>query len=257
MVDKNLNRRLTEAVRNYNLKIERARKAGVPKNRLPVPVQASDIRESLVLSRNIEKEIKRLEKFSRASTEKVKLGKNVYGALWMKEYFKNNRTQAINYYESELRRLNKRAKKFPGESGYSDTVKAKLDVLNKNIDEMDEHEFKAGIRAIEKFIEVPSLRKTQYREYLEVVDKLMDTLGYSEKVKDEFFKKFQVLTPTQFLYMYDETDLIARIYNLYQGRDDDGEIVLNTGTADEAKELMDLLLQDVDYYILDALKNAD
>ena len=82
----------------------------------------------------------------------------------------------------------------------------------------------------------------------------MDTLNFPEEERKKFFKKFEQLTPTQFLYMYDNNPLIDRIYDLYLERDKDGDVILNTDNA-TAEDLINELMEQADVMIEDAKLN--
>ena len=254
--DKELSKRLSDAVKRYNRIVKRAEKSGIPKVRLPELVKASDIRKTHVLRRDLEKEIKRLENFSRDSMERVEINKSFKAPRWMIDYYSKNRKLAINFFEKELRRVEKRTEKYPGEGDYEDVIRAKLGVLKRDLKDLDERAFRNAIISINQFNESPSVAKNHYRGFLQVVEIVMDTLGYSDEEKNKFFKKFEVLTPSQFLYLYDNNNLISRVYELYFGKDVNGEIQLNTDDG-TAEDLINSLIEDVDSSILDALENAD
>ena len=83
----------------------------------------------------------------------------------------------------------------------------------------------------------------------------MGVLEIDEDVKNNFFNKFQQLTPTQFLYAYDNNDIIARVYELYFKRNADGTVQLNTD-VNSANDIMNSLFEQADLMVEDAKVNS-
>ena len=255
--NKDFNKRLYKTVRNYNRKIERAEGSGIPKNRLPHRLKVSDLKGSYTKRSELNKVLNQMENFNRSSVKAMGyFNEDVRTTKWNYDFVKTNQLPAIQYFENEFKRVEKRVSKLPGERGYLNTISAKIKTLQKDISEMDDNEFRASLSAINEFITRPSSLKDDYRQYLHCVEEVMDTLNMSTEKKNEFFKKFEQLTPTQFLYAYDNNDIIGRIYELYFKRDENGEVVLNTD-VDSANELIDVLFEEVDFIIEDAKTNSD
>ena len=250
------NAEIRRIVHNFNQTRNRAEKAGVPKNRLPNTIKVSELKASYKNKNDLQKVLKQLEKFTRKATNnRINIGNDFKTTQWNIDFLKTNRNLAKEYFKREFERVEKRVSKFPGERDYLNTISAKIDVLSKDVKNLDDKEFKASLNAVNEFIEAPSVRSTRYRGFLRVVEDVMDSLEVDKKKKDEFFKKFEQLTPTQFLYMYDNNNIIARVYELYFKRNENGEVQLNTD-VDSANDIIESLFEQSDLIIEDAKLNS-
>ena len=250
------NAEIRRRVHNFNQTRNRAEKAGVPKNRLPNPVKVSELKSSYKTKRELERALNQLDRFSRKSTkQRINITDDFKTTKWNYDFVKGNRDLAKEYFENEFKRVEKRTARFPGERDYLNTISAKIETLGKNIDNLDDKEFKASYNAINEFLGASSLRKERYREFLSVAEEVMDTLEIDDEVKNKFFKKFEQLTPTQFLYAYDNNDIVARVYELYFKRNADGSVQLNTD-ENSAKEIMNSLFEQADLMVEDAKLNS-
>lgn len=250
------NAEIRRRVHNFNQTRNRAEKAGVPKNRLPNPVKVSELKSNYKTKRELERALNQLDKFSKKSTnQRINITDDFKTTKWNYDYVKGNRDLAKEYFKKEFERVEKRVSHYPGERDYLNTISAKIDILGKDINKLEEREFKASLSAVNEFMNAPSQRKSAYRGYLTVVEDVMDTLNIDSNKKNAFFKKFEQLTPTQFLYMYDNNALIERVYELYFKRNENGEVQLNTD-VDSANEIIDELLEQADLMVEDAKLNS-
>ena len=253
--DSNLNSRIRKDVRNFNYR--RARLEALGYKNLPERQTVSEIKKRYTKRVDLERELKFLQGFRQKDLEKkVEYQGGVKAIKWEYDYLKKNSKAAIEYFQREYDRISKRVGRFPGESMYLDNIVTKLDILNTNIRYMSQSEFRSAIAAIKEFERTPTLRTKQYRNFLNEVEWVMDTLGYSNKQKNSFFKKFEVLTPSQFLYAYDNNDIINRIYNLYHKDYNETDARL-TETEENASLIMDELLKQADMIVKDAQENMD
>ena len=253
--NKAYNARIRNIVHNFNQSRNRAEKAGVPKNRLPRTVKVSELKASYPTRRELEKALTQLENFSRKATrDRISIGDS-QTTRWNFDFVKANQNLAKEYFEREYKRVEKRTSKFVGERDYLNTISAKIETLGKNVNELDDKEFMASYNAINEFLGSSSLRKERYREFLSVVDEVMGVLEIDDDVKNNFFNKFQKLTPTQFLYAYDNNDIIARVYELYFIRNADGTVHLNTD-VNSANDIMNSLFEQADLMVEDAKANS-
>lgn len=243
MYNKEFNETIRNEVRNYNKRRKRAREAGMSLKKLPPLIKVSELKASIKSKKDMERTLNVLKAFRKEDIDK-----------WNKEFYLVHRTQALKYFEKEHARVSKRVKRMPGESLYLDTIEAKIKNLKLSVNEMDESLLRAGIKSVEEYLEAPFVRKTRYRSFLKEVDVVMETLNISDEDRKTFFKKFEQLTPTQFLYMTDNNNIIERIYELYFKRDSHGEVILNTDEA-SAKKLINELFEQADYMIEDAKQN--
>lgn len=250
------NAEIRRRVHNFNQNRKRAELAGVPKNRLPNPVKVSELKANIKTKSELERVLNQLDKFSKKATnDRINIGEDFKTTKWNYDYLKINRNLAKEYFENEYKRVEKRVSQLPGERNYLDTISAKIELLSKDINTLEDREFRASLNAVNEFMRAPSQRKTQYRSFLSEVEEVMKTIGYNKSKRDEFFKKFEQLTPTQFLYAYDNSGLIARVYALYFERDDSGDVVINT-THESAEEILNELFEQIDFIIEDAKLNS-
>lgn len=250
------NAEIRRRVHNFNQNRKRAELAGVPKNRLPNPVKVSELKANIKTKSELERVLNQLDKFSKKATnDRINVGEDFKTTKWNYDYLKINRNLAKEYFENEYKRVEKRVSQLPGERNYLDTISAKIELLSKDINTLEDREFRASLNAVNEFMQAPSQRKTAYRSYLTVVEEVMDTLNIDKATKDAFFKKFEQLTPTQFLYMYDNNALIERVYELYFKRTENGEVQLNTD-VNSANEIIEELLEQADLMVEDAKLNS-
>lgn len=249
------NAEIRRRVHNFNQNRKRAELAGVPKNRIPRKVKTSELKASYPTRRELEKALRHLESFNLKSTQDSISIDDYKTTKWNYDFVKGNQDLARKYFENEFKRVEKRTARFPGERDYLNTISAKIETLGKNVNELDDKEFRASYNAINEFLGASSIRKERYREFLSVVEEVMDTLEIDDDVKNKFFKKFEQLTPTQFLYAYDNNDIIARVYELYFKRNTDGTVQLNTD-VNSAKEIMNSLFEQADLMVEDAKLNS-
>lgn len=250
-----LNSRIRNDVRNFNRRRDRLEKLGY-KN-LPKHQTVSELKKRYNVRSDLERELNFLRGFSKQDlTKKIEFDGGVKAIKWEYEYLKKNSKAAIAYYQREYDRISKRVGRFPGESLLLDNIVTKLDILNTNIRYMSQSEFRSALAAINEFNMHPSIRTKQYRGFLNEVEWVMQQIGYSNEQMDSFFKKFEKLTPSQFLYAYDNNDIINRIYSLYHKDYDETEARL-TDTEDNARDLMDELLSQADEIVKDAQQNMD
>lgn len=254
--NKSYENKIKQKIKNYNERLRYAENAGVPKNRLPRKAKLFNFQTIYTTKKEMDKALARLDKFNMDSAKKLKNIGDTRTTEWNYDLFKENRKLAKEYFESEYNRVEKRTLKYAGERDYLNTISAKIDVLDKDMEKLSGVEYQAGLRAIEEFMNAPMLRKNNYRQFLNEVEAVMETIGVDKNKRNEFFKKFETLTPTQFLYAYDNNDVINRVYALYFKRDVNGEVIINTNIG-SAKAIIDDLFEQVDYIIEDAKLNSD
>ena len=245
---------LRSVVRNYNKRRNRMEKAGY-KN-VPPPAKVSELRRRYAVDSDLAREAERLKNLGRGDViQKVDMLGGVKAIKWEYDYLKENIYSAKDYFEREYMRVSKRVARFPGERTYLDTLAAKINLLNHEVDFMSQKQFRSAIAAATEFATAPTRLKTNYRAFMSEVDAVMDRLGYSAEQRQAFFKKFEQLTPSQFLYLYDNNDIIGRVYELADSPEH-GELKINT-TEDDAKDKIDTMMEEADNMIKDAKKNAD
>ena len=254
--DKLLNDLIRNEVRNYNARLKRMSKQGV--KRLPEKQYVHELKRRYNTKTELMREINRLRDLSKEQVVKsveTKGGAKV--AQWQYTYAKTNRTAAKQFFEKEYERVEKRAGRFPGERMQLDTISAKINLLETPLEKLTQSQFRSVISTINEFATSPTQLKAQYRGFLSEVEWVMDKVGIEGSEKEKFFKKFQTLSPDQFLYAYDNNDLIGRIYALYRKDYGADEAYLNVGSVEDAKSMIEELMAQTDVMITEAKLNAD
>lgn len=248
-----LNLRLRNDVRNYNKRIKRAEAKGL--RNLPPLLKVRDIKALYTDRRQLERELNRIESLNRKDlTNRYSKKGGARGLDWQFEFVKSNQIAAKEYFTKEYGRVNAKVSRFPGERTYLDTISSKIDMLSKNINDASESQFRSMLSATIEFQNSPELRRKSYRGFLSEVDWVMDQTGISQEQRDKFFKKFEQLTPTQFLYAYDNNDIINKIYSLYRKDFGAEEAVLTD--PENAEELIRQLMSEADEIVNDAKLNS-
>lgn len=251
--DSGYNKNIRSIVANYNQRRKRMIKAGY--KQVPRAALVSELKGRYSTRNELDRELNYLKNLGKKDLlRRVETSGGVKAIGWQYDYAKNNLKNAREYFVSEYKRVSKRVAKYPGERQYLDTIKNKINLLDMNIDYMNQSDFRSVITTIDEFAMSPSMRKAQYRGFLSEVDWVMEKIGYDEEKRDKFFKKFSKLTPTQFLYAYDNNDIIGKIYRLYHKDYGQEEATLTDG--EDAETLMDLLTEQADVIIEDAKENA-
>ena len=252
--DNELNSRMRNIVRNYNKRRLRLEKSGY--THVPPPALVSELKSRYNNRSELNKELNRLSNLSKENVlRKVENSGGVKAVEWEMKYLKNNLNSAKEYFEREYNRVSKRIGKFPGERTYLDAISSKINLLNLDTSYMTQHQFRSAMSAVNEFAKAPTNLKSRYRGFLSEAEWVMDRVGISEKEKDKFFNKFSKLTPTQFLYAYDNNPIIARIYNIYF-KADGGEATMTTDSEDARKQI-ESLFEQADDIVNDAIKNMD
>lgn len=250
--DKNLNKRVSRIVRNYNQRVRRANKLGkINKSELPETVSIKTLKKSYSNRRDLESELRNLELFSRKDA-RTKFGDiNAYEA----KVFEENRIKAIHYFEKQLEYAKNKVKNnFPGEMNHVRTLEANLDLLKSGIGRLNSNERRAAVNYVNKYRKSFERQATGYRGFLSEVDLIMQHLEIDKDTRDKLFEKFSVLNEEEFFELYNNNELINKIYMLadspkYTG----GKIVLHE-TERETRRLIESLMENIDVYINDIKK---
>lgn len=249
-----LNNLLRNEVRNYNKRVKRAEQRGF--RNLPSLEKVSEIKSRYKSRSDIMAQIERLRRFntSKGLTRTANsAGTKVFN--WQKDFIQSNLAGAKEYFKSEYARVAKRELRFPGERTYLDAISSKLRLLEQDFASLTQSQARSMYATIKEFYDVPKNREAQYRGFLSEVEWVMEITGISQEQRDKFFKKFNTLTPSQFLYAYDNNDIIERVYNLYV-RQGENEPYLSDN-LESATKIIELLMDEVDDIVNDAKANMD
>ena len=253
------NAEIRRGVYNFNQTRKRAIDAGVPKSKLPNSVKVSELKSRFKTRDELNRELKRLQNFSRKSlSEIVETEGGASITKWNLNYLKAH-TEAAKQYLMKRREIfaNKIKNGFPGERMNLDNVESKLNILNLDLNTVSSQQLKSYEAIINEYLKYPNRGLRGYRGFLSEVDWVMGNVGISEEQKKVFFDKFKQLTPEEFQYMYDSSDLINRIYMLVDSPIHGGiESITMNASSKAARELIDTLFEEVDELIAEAKEKA-
>ena len=247
------NKYIQKVVRNYNKRQKRMEEAGF--KYIPDKVKIKELKKHYNSRTELNKELNRLKKLKMINVQNKRVtnsGLNVF--KWQYNYLKTNIDEAKNYFNEEYERVSKRGAKFPGERLYLDAIKSKINLLEQDINYLTQSQFRSVMSAVNEFYNAPRNREAQYRGFLSEVEWVMEKTGIPEEKRDKFFKKFSKLTPSQFLYAYDNNSIIDRVYNLYV-RQGENEPFLSD--PKDAKKVIEELMKEADDIVKDAQLNVD
>lgn len=240
------NARIRRVVKNFNARSARAGKQGMKVRGATLKVSDLKARYRDSSIDELNKELKLLDSFSlRKSKEQYT---NLLGAKapkWKLEYLKANQEAAKAHFLREHMRVSGETINFPSERLELDNITKKINILNKPLDQMKQHELNTYMATINEYMEEPALQRAGYRGFLSEVDSVMTLLGYDQKTKNSFYRKLSKLKPYQFNSLYEDNDLINRIYELADSPTYKHGIKLNT-SRDDASRLIDTLLEEID-----------
>lgn len=251
-----LNNEMRRSVKNFNAKVTYMEN----KNYRNIPERTSvrELKARYSKRSDLIREINRLNSFKKTDlVKRIETDGGNKAIKWQLDFIKANTENAKEYFQNEYKRVSKRLGKFPGERTYLDTISAKIELLERDINYMNQSDFRSTYNIVNEFAMSPTRRKAQYRGYLSEVEWLMNKLGYEDEKIEKLFNKFTTLTPSQFLYAYDNNDIIAKIYRLYHKDYGDAEGHLTTRTEEQARDLVDEFFAQVDDIVKDAKKNMD
>ena len=171
-----VNALLRKEVRNFNKRVIRAEKRGF--RNLPQLEKVSELKSRYKTQSDLVREINRLKNFKRGDIlTRIENQGGAKALKWEMDYIKSNAKDAKAYFEREYERVSKRVGKFPGERIYLDTIKSKLNLLDRNIDYLSQSEFRSFKSAVSEFYDAPANREAQYRGFLSEVDWVMEKLN--------------------------------------------------------------------------------
>lgn len=250
---KEFNSQAQNIVKNYNAKVKRARNAGI--KRVPETVKLRELKALNKTSVELNRELNRLKSFERSTLNPITTKGGAITTSFQLKTLKSNLIGARKYFASEVARREKRNLRFPSERLLLVNTQEKEMLLYQDIESLSPEDFRSFAATIREYETYPAKRAAGYRGFLSEVDNVMQMLGYSEETIKELVNKFNKLNPDQFFYAYDNSDLIARIYELADSPIY-GELKLNT-TEDDATDLINTLMEEADNIIKDAIENVD
>lgn len=252
--DKAYNSEIRRIVHNFNRKRNRAIKRGF--THLPPAMSVSELKLRYSTRKDLNRELKMLERFSKKGDDVLKIVETSGGAKaikWEMEYIKKNLRYAKEFFDREIQKA--AALDTPlnvAKMEYINNLKSKRDYLNLELAELSSSQLKTFKNTINDYLYANERNLQGYRNWMNEVELIMRTLGYDNKTINEFFEGFDELTPRQFLTMYQQSALVSRIYELYIPTRDHS-FKLSTSEED-AKDLIDTFMIEKEELIEKAKK---
>lgn len=242
--DANYNAKINRVVKNFNQKRNRAIKRGFKS--VPPPIKVSELKARYTTRKDLNKQLDLLSKFAhgRDVLNRVENQGGATAIAWEFDYLKANEQLARQFFIREYNRIAPKTVDFPGEKMRLDNLKAKIDMLDLDISTMSQNQFNSYRSTINEFINKPKKYAAGYRGFLSQVERVMRYLNFDNNTIDRFFDKFSNLTPEQFNKLYEDSDLISRIYEIADSPQYT-EIKFNTSDED-AEKLLDTLIEETD-----------
>ena len=236
---KDYNQNLRREVSNFNRRRDTAIRAGFKS--VPDRAYVSELKRRYDKRGDLDRELKRLNEFNRDSLKEVEMSGGVKAVKWNIDYIKNNLEQAKKYYKREEAILADRVGRFPSQRDDLDIVIRNREILDRNIKEISQDEFDDMKGAIDTFIRSRNKWGAGYRGFMAEVDDVMTKVNIKKEDRDAFFAKFDKLSHEEFFYIYEDNDLIKRIYALIDSPKHKNK--LTTGVKDAKKYINDLMAQ--------------
>lgn len=255
---KDYNAKLQRAVRNFNKKRKTAIRNGF-KN-IPPIIRVSDLKARYEKRSDLERELKLLYKFSSRRGKLLEVIENEGGAksiAWEFEHLKANEKLARDFYIRQFTIYASRAGEFPSERDKLSEMGSKLAALDMDIAYMNQDQFRAYRNAINSFLENAAKRRGGFRGFMSQALEIMKFAGIDKKDINRVMKKINELTPDQFTKMYTESDLVQRIYELADSPKYTGGRLKLLTTEENAKEITEAFVEEVDDIVEQAKKEPD
>lgn len=251
--DSDFNNKIRREVMNYNQNRSRAIKRGL-KNVPPI-ARVSDLKARYTSRKELEKELTRLRQFKAGKLTEVETAGGAKALDWELNYLRKITNEAKQYYNREILSTQRYLAKFPnqrdiGKEEHLNELLDKRSFLDQDIKSLNQEDYKTFRATVYDYTQEHYRSNRSYRGFLSEVEAVMTMVGIDKDVINLFMKKFKVLSPEEFVYLYNNSDLIARIYELADSPTL-GKLKLNTSKSD-AKEKIETLLAEQDDLIQQA-----
>ena len=246
--NKAYNDEISKVVKNFNQKVNRLHKRGV--THLPERQTVAELKSRYESRKQLNKELQLMKQFTKAKKtdllKEVETEGGVKSTAWNIQYLKELTSDAKQFYDRQIESISKNDIIYDiGRKSYVENLKRERDFLEYNIDELNKSDFKTYNKIIKKFTGYSTLAKRSYRGFMSEVEGVMRMVGIENKNINEFMEKFKELKPHQFVQMYNENNLIHKVYDIADSPEGNGELKLNTSKED-ALNIANALLEQAD-----------
>ena len=243
-----LNARMRRTVREYNRRVRRANTEGkVRKSNLPEVTSVKTLKASFQKRSDLERELKTLEMFRRKSAREPA---GDFITKYDVDVIKANKEATIKHFENVANIIRGKAESnYPLQRARLDTIELNIQNLKQDVDTANESDLRAMKAYVDKYRKSFERQATGYRGFLSELDLIMDRVGIEGADKDAFFNKMSQLNSEEFYELYEKSDLISKIYELADSPKYTGGKLVLYDTEQNAKELIDTLMQEADMLI--------
>lgn len=250
------NKFIRNTVRNFNKRRATAINKGIKE--VPPIMKVSDLKARYSTRAELNKELSFLRNFKGEDALKVIETQGGATAIkWEVDYLKalvGNTKDFLNRQLFEIRQSMRKNPKIR-DLAKEDMVNLLLDkrnLLDMELAQLNKEDFRVYRSTIYEYVQEHQRSGRAYRGFLNEVELVMQMTGVDSKTISKFMNKFKTLSPEEFIYLYNNSDLIARIYELADSPSL-GDFKLNTG-VDDARDMIDTLLEEQDMLIDSAKK---
>lgn len=242
--DADYNAEIKRIVYNFNRKRNRAIKRGF--RNVPDKQYVSELKSRYDTREDLNRELSNLEMYNKMGSAVNEVIETLGGGRltqYEMNYLKSNLASTKAFFDRQI----KEAKDlFESDTNsiarreYLFNLQEKRKFLELDIDYLDQSAIKT-FQKYERQAQTYNLdRARKYRSFLAIVDQAMSMVGFSNQAKDTFFSKFNELTPAEFVKLYQRSNLLQRVYELYVSKDQ-----LSTDD-DDATRILSLLIERID-----------
>lgn len=238
---KDIEAQVIRDVKLFNAKRSKAIKQGY--KHVPPVLTVAELKSRYDTKGQLMGELEHIRSFSvsKDAMKEVELSGGAKAIQWEIDDLKRNLQYAKDWLGREFSTVRGLMYKMPGERTRLSNVIAKRAILEQDIEMLDQRSFDTYKGVIDDFYNAGVKRDAGYRGFLSEVELVMRRIGVDEKTIDEFFDTINTLTPNQFMLLYENEELIKKVYSLADSPTFGG-FKLNTDEKD-AKETIDTLLE--------------
>ena len=244
--DPDFNAEIRRDVKNFNQKRNRAYRRGF--SYLPNKVYVSDIKANFTTKAEIRRYLRELKKFNAMGDRAFDVSTTSQGgkiSRYNLMFIKDNLKDTKAFFDrqiAEAEELFYEDQYSIARRDYLFNLQAKRKYLDLEIMQLNQ----SGLKTFDKYTkQALSYNKnniTAYKGFLSGVEDVMKRLGYDEKTIAALYEKMGNISPAQFIKMYRQSDLIARIYDIIPSPEH-GKNIITTGD-DQAKKYIDKFMNE-------------
>lgn len=254
--DPDFNAEIRRIVKNFNQKRNRAYRRGF--SYLPNKAYVSEIKTNFDTRADIRKYLRELEKFNKmgdAAFDVITTDNGGRISRYNLRFIKDNLKDTKAFFDRQI----EEAEQLFYEDQYSIArrdylfnLQQKRKYLDLDIMNLDQ----SGIRSFDRYtkqaLNYSKSNITAYKGFLSGVEEVMRNLGYDEKTISLMYDKVSNLSPAQFVKMYRQSDLVARIYEMLPSPEH-GKDKINTDD-DTAKKYINKFINEFEEMVRKSTK---